>query len=838
MAFSSNINTPTGLSTGADSVIFNVHNGQDHTEKRIFQVPLRQIAFVLAVFVLSIAALTRESPRDRISPEDLKSTVAQREIRAMFYFESTDIKKTQEARDLEAMKVPVHYRIHNEAAEEQIRLLQYRLEMIREQCSLVPEKLHAALQRSEPAQTPESVLQREVTAYATRLKEETAWESFPEPDLLALWLTPDKVNLTSAPGADLSAPRDPTALQPEFTFEQSNKMGAMALSSLRFVLFTGIRHSVSSNIDLARHIVILRDRNLPELPITTDTSFGEVPDLAKAATLLNQRLTESAKTLASEMGMPEAWARIHDASQALVEPLLIATLQEDRQSTENARAVAMESVAPVLKEIEAGEIIQDAGKRWTEQSRIDAQSYMHVLSDEQHPYKKILNTLTAHFILVLLVFWALYKRLHFQVDQRGLSSRTVFNLSLLILCGTLIIGRISSYFEPSGYVLPVAAGGILFAILAGPQRAAFFGVLLAAMISAQYQYNWRLLLVQGAMIIAGAFSIYKVRKRNDMTAAALIATFVGLLCAGAGLLASDLLFGEIFMRRSFLILLNGGLCVLVVPALLPWLERLFDITTDMQLLEYSDLNNELLRKLAIAAPASYAHSLLLGQIAEAAADAIGANGLQARVCAYYHDIGKRHKPEHFTENQGGRKNIHDNMPPEISARMIRQHVIEGAREAREHNLPKPVIDGILEHHGTCRISFFYDLAQKTNPGEIIADDEFRYPGPKPQCPETAILMICDASESGARSILNPTQEKVRQFVDTIIKARAEDNQFDNCDLTLKQLRIIRDVVARSIFNAMHTRIAYPGQNAHKKEEPQPLQDNTSQKNSQEASVPT
>ena len=671
--------------------------------------------------------------------------------------------------------------------------------------------MKTAWKNSESDQSLEQMVLREVSALAARLKENDEWEDFPEPDLLALWLTPDMDSIPKQISPDLSV-QDEGAAAGDLAFELSRKMGEITLSALEFVLFTGIRNTTSVATDPGRHIAIMRERSLHDLPLTSDTTLGEVPDLAEAAALLNQRLSDSAKELAGERRQHDAWARIHDAALALVEPLLAATLQEDRQYTENARALAMETVAPVLKEIEAGEIIQDVGKRWTEQSRTDTQAYMRVLSDEQHPYKKILNTLASHVILVLLIFWALYKRVQFKQGGSRPPALVAFNLALLILTGTLIIGRISSYFEPSGYVLPVAAACILFAILAGSQRATFFGALLAVLVSAQYQYNWRLLLVLGAMAISGAFGIYKVRRRNDMTAATLIATLAGLLAAGAGLLASDSLFGEVLMRRSLIILLNGGLCILVVPALLPWLEKLFDITTDMQLLEYSDLNNELLRKLAIAAPATYAHSLLLGQIAEAAADAIGANGLQARVCAYYHDIGKRLKPENFTENQAGRKNIHDSLSPEVSARQIRQHVIEGAKEAREHNLPKPIIDGILEHHGTCRISFFYDQARKNNPGEIISDDGFRYPGPKPQCPETAILMICDASESGARSIQNPTQEKVRNFVDTIIKARAEDNQFDNCDLTLKQLRIIRDVVARSIFNAMHTRLAYPDRN--------------------------
>ncbi len=196
-----------------------------------------------------------------------------------------------------------------------------------------------------------------------------------------------------------------------------------------------------------------------------------------------------------------------------------------------------------------------------------------------------------------------------------------------------------------------------------------------------------------------------------------------------------------------------------------------------------------------------------------AADAVGANGLLARVCAYYHDIGKQFKPEMFTENQSTAQNIHDSLSPQVSARIIRQHVIDGVKLAKERNLPQPIINGILEHHGTCKISFFYEKALAEGNTDDIDENEFRYPGPRPQRPETAILMICDGSESGVRSLDQPDFEAVSQFVGKIIRARSEDNQFENCDLTLKQLTRIRDTIANALMSTMHRRIVYPDQTA-------------------------
>ena len=806
-------------------------NGAAYTPQPTKWPRFRQIAFTSAMFVICVAALTREPSLDKVTPTDLESPVANREIRATFYFETEDLERTQALRDQAIAKVPEYYRINRPIVDRQLGVLMERIEKLQDERPGVSAAVIKALEESQKSQLPETVADKAVAAFAAALKEEEEWADYPEKDLLALWLTPDTASLPArmfVNGNDTEGENDAAAparfaSEPALTFTKSDMMGTLALEALEYVLVTGVRPDEITPDKADKPVAILSTQTPQEPSPASELLLVDIPDAAAAAKALGTWLTERAKRAARETDSVDRWARTHDGVLAMTETLIAPTIQEDKVFTESARVRAGEAVLPVMKEIEAGEIIQDRGKRWNRQSRSDAQTYMQIVSSEEHPIKFMANTLAAHVVLVLLVFWGLHKRVQFQHEGNTVPARTAFNLALLLLAATLAIGRIISYFEPTGYVLPVAAAGILYAILVGPQRAALFGALAAALVSAQYQYNWRLLLVLGAMTIAGAFSTYGVRKRSDMTAASLVATLVGILSVGAAILATDTLFGDVFFRRIFMIILNGVLCLLAVPALLPWLERLFGITTDMQLLEYSDLNNPLLRKLAMAAPATYAHSLLLGQIAEAAADAIGANGLLARVCAYYHDIGKQSKPEHFSENQADRKNIHDSLAPVVSARIIRQHVVEGVREARENNLPQPIIDGILEHHGTCRIGFFYDQAVKQAGGEEVDEADFRYPGPKPQRPETAILMICDASESGVRSLETPTFEAVQEFVGEIIRRRAADDQFDDCDLTLKQLSKIRDVVARGLVNSMHTRIAYPQQTLKKAPEKAPTE---------------
>jgi len=413
----------------------------------------------------------------------------------------------------------------------------------------------------------------------------------------------------------------------------------------------------------------------------------------------------------------------------------------------------------------------------------------------------------AHAIIVMLVLVSLLRSIALLAPTEA-ETRNGLNLALLIMCSTTIIGRLVWYFEPTGFLLPTASGAILLAILINPRVAVIASFMTALLVSIQFGYDWRLLVVTCAMSIAGVFGMYRVRRRGDMTSAALKAATVGVLTMLAITLAIEPLTGEAALRRIALVLLNGCACMFIVPGVLSPLERLFGITTDIQLLEYSDLNNEILGRMAIEMPATYAHSLMLGQLAEAAANAIGANGLLARVCAYYHDVGKLRRPEYFSENQMDR-NVHDERSPRMSARAIASHVAHGAELSREYHLPRPIIDAIDEHHGTQLISFFYQQAVEQKKHQDVREEDFRYPGPKPQSRETAILMIGDAVESGVRSIRNLNEDRIREFVDKIIRTRSADRQFDECDLTLRDLDVIKEVITRRMLTALHTRIAYP-----------------------------
>jgi putative nucleotidyltransferase with HDIG domain len=269
---------------------------------------------------------------------------------------------------------------------------------------------------------------------------------------------------------------------------------------------------------------------------------------------------------------------------------------------------------------------------------------------------------------------------------------------------------------------------------------------------------------------------------------------------------------------------NGILTAMIVGGAIPMLEHLFQVTTDISWLEASDLNHPLLRRMTIEAPGTYHHSLVVANLAEAAAEKIGANATLCRVCSYFHDIGKLVKPEYFTENMALERNPHDDLAPTMSALIIIAHVKEGVDLALKHKLNHRVIDIIQEHHGTSLVYYFYQRALQQQGdaregGKImkmreedvpdVREESFRYPGPKPQTKESAIVSLADMVESASRSLEKPTPQKIEQLVNELIEERIADGQLDDCDLTLGDLKVIAERFRFTLMTMLHSRIAYP-----------------------------
>jgi putative nucleotidyltransferase with HDIG domain len=296
--------------------------------------------------------------------------------------------------------------------------------------------------------------------------------------------------------------------------------------------------------------------------------------------------------------------------------------------------------------------------------------------------------------------------------------------------------------------------------------------------------------------------------------------YIGLLAAGVAL-PTTLGAGTLVGQPAGPALLIDGLWFaggallagLFMTAMLPFLEQWFGIQTDISLLELSDPNHPLLRQLLQRAPGTYNHSINVASIAETAADAIGANGLLCRVGAYFHDIGKMRKPEYFVENQDRNRNLHDDLVPTMSTLVIIAHVRDGVEMARRNHLPKPVIDIIEQHHGTTLVEYFYLQASRASEdrGDTapVGEADFRYPGPRPQTPEAAVMMLADAVESSTRTLREPTPGRIENLVESICKKKLDDGQFDECSLTLAQLRTIETSLIKSLNAMYHARVKYP-----------------------------
>ena len=258
------------------------------------------------------------------------------------------------------------------------------------------------------------------------------------------------------------------------------------------------------------------------------------------------------------------------------------------------------------------------------------------------------------------------------------------------------------------------------------------------------------------------------------------------------------------------------LSIVVLQAMLPLIERAFHITTSLTLLEWKDPTRPLLQRLAREAPGTYSHSLMVGDLAEGACSAIGADGLLAQVGALYHDIGKIHKASYFAENQEASINRHDNLAPTMSLLIITGHVKDGVEMAKEYKLPRALHSFIEEHHGTMVVRYFHHIASEKQPriasgkhDREVPESVFRYPGPKPRSKETAILMLCDGTEGAVRALSEPTPGRIESVVHGILMDRLQDGQFNNCDITLRELHRVEESLVKGLCSLYHGRVAYP-----------------------------
>ncbi len=386
------------------------------------------------------------------------------------------------------------------------------------------------------------------------------------------------------------------------------------------------------------------------------------------------------------------------------------------------------------------------------------------------------------------------------------------------LCGLVVaamaVARLLAVQPWDAELIPVALASMVLAIAYNPHFALMvaFGLSLMTSLALGSGLNHFLVLMGGAA--AAVLPLHEVRTRTkpiQVGAAAALAYFI--LTWATGLWqnqATDLILSDSLWRAGW-----GLMAGFFLGGCLPFVENAFGMVTGISLLELGDINHPLLQELVRRAPGTHNHSVAVGTIAEAAAERIGANGVLARVGAYFHDIGKMLKPHYFIENQNGGFNRHSNLAPAMSTLIIIGHVKDGIDLARQHHLPEPVVELIEQHHGTTLVEYFYREATRRsngNPDEpAVQESSFRYPGRRPQSKEAGILMLADAVESASRTLSEPTPGRIEGLVSTLVEKRLDDGQFDESGLTLSEIAEIRDSLIKSLIGIYHGRVKYPEQ---------------------------
>ena len=502
---------------------------------------------------------------------------------------------------------------------------------------------------------------------------------------------------------------------------------------------------------------------------------------------------------------------------------IVPNVQLDEAATEQLTRRALEELDPVLIQVRKGRTIIRVG------DEVGAREFLilQTLKSIKQP-RRLAGKFVGIFLVVTFFLFALGHYTHAE-RKRGGEVQGHHLLLLLILTLCVLVSKFFMVFvdvvlqslhidalqNPIHLYLlaPLALGAVLATLLTNVHLTTFYSLTFSVFVvllsgeSSLFVYSL-------AGSLAARYALEQYRERSAIIRAGMIIGCVNLLVALAQQLysASPDFLWLVFSVRSFSALLSGLFAAMLASLLLPVLESLFEVTTDIRLLELSNLNNPILRRLALEAPGTYHHSIIVGTLAEAAAERIGANALLVRVGAYYHDIGKLKTPEYYVENQIYSGNKHENLSPSMSSLILASHVKDGLAIAREIKLLPRVRDLIPEHHGTRVMTYFYRKAKEaeSDQGEKINESDFRYPGPKPRSKEAAILMLADQIEAASRTLEDPTPGQIRGLIRRLVQGTIEDGQFDECDITMKELDQITETFGRVLSGMYHHRVQYPG----------------------------
>ncbi|MEZ4484714.1 MAG: HDIG domain-containing protein [Syntrophotaleaceae bacterium] len=502
----------------------------------------------------------------------------------------------------------------------------------------------------------------------------------------------------------------------------------------------------------------------------------------------------------------------------LVRKLMRPNLTFNQNETEERRLRAREQVTPVLFQVKKGEMVVREGERVSEEQIHKLKALRGISSG----HSGLLNG-AGLLIGILLLLFVGHRYARGNISKYKPNTRDLLFL-VMVFVGLFVLVKLAIFIctamesafpyvdSPSYYyAFPFAVGAMLVRIVLNSEVALIFALIFAALLGFMFGNNLFITLYALIGSLTAAHFVRHCLERSTLYQAGLQLSLVNvLLVLSIHLMAGNDLDVQLLYKTGFG-LASGFFCALLVTGLVPLAESLFKYTTDIKLLELANMNTPVLRELMIQAPGTYHHSIIVGNLAEAAAETIGANPLMARVAAYYHDIGKIRKPLYFVENIGAQENRHDKLAPSMSALILMAHVKDGVEEARENKLGQTLVNIIRQHHGTALIKFFYDKAKNQADPEMQQVDEcdYRYPGPKPQTREAALIMLADAVEAASRTLTDPTPARIQGMVQKIINNIFIDGQLDECELTLKDLHNIAKSFIRILSGIFHHRIDYP-----------------------------
>ena len=483
-----------------------------------------------------------------------------------------------------------------------------------------------------------------------------------------------------------------------------------------------------------------------------------------------------------------------------------------KEQTDKEKAIAMDEVPRTVGVVQENERIVARHERVTDEVKLKLDS----LRKAKAEHGAEVNRLTTYFgkalhIFVLAFLFGIYlylfrKRIYHD-NAKVLLITLIVLLEALLAYASLHVNA----DVPVELLIIVPTASMLLSIIFD-SRVAFYCTVTMSFIVAGIRGNDYSIALYS--LVAGSLAVYTVRdiKHRTQIFRSIIFIFLGYFVS---ILAMSLERYDSLMsvlNQMTMAAANAVFSPVLTYGLLIFFERFFHVTTDLTLLELSDFNRPLLKELSQKAPGTFNHSVNMGTLAESASEAIGANAILARVGAYYHDIGKVTKPSMFVENQLGTANKHTRLNPEVSTKVIAAHVKDGITLGQEFGLPDAVIDFIPMHHGTTKIGFFYEQAlRKKNKFEKVNEQDFHYPGPKPQTKETGIVMLADAVEASTRAIENPTVQKIEERIDELIKTRFMEGQLDECELTLRDLTRIKTSFLKILTGIHHSRMQYPEQ---------------------------